>query len=540
MPPMPTGYSNDMLNMIKWMLHKSPDSRPSAKRILSDTYIRKYIQIFIEEAHIQKEKNLQQQPRLGHGVPSLVSSGGGDLNNSISSNVSGHRVPSSDRDTEQAHDRERDRERERERERDRAERERDRERDRDREQMPERMLSPSSASSSAHRSPYAQGDRELSASPSPSANRHQHPPVSQANSGGSALSAAFVQRPLTPLSRDDQRGVPPPRPPPPQIAPSSSSSSSQAASSALPNQIFVPDAPGPYAKLMALPPAPPPPPPTSSSHFISPPPAVHMYLPPAPSIPPSQVEARASDLMPPERNVFAMLRPTPAFVGAPERGDLRELRAERERKESLPPAPPLLLLLAPNNPPPAPVPVAPTPGSVPTSGPAPSAFTPIAPPRVFQPPPDKLPVAPPPPSMHSQAQPQPQPQTGESYGSPYEPVQVQVQAQPQMPTSMQSFLPPATQSASAPSQSAPTPAPNSSSASSATPSSHSEPVSSLFSPPPLPQKDYSRGDPSKSTVCTMQAPMICSRVVLRPLLHFKLIILVHILSNDTLRYNQFS
>ena len=223
-----------------------------------------------------------------------------------------------------------------------------------------------------------------------------------------------------------------------------------------------------------------------------------MYLPPAPSIPPSQVETRAPELQPPERNVFAMLRPTPAFVGAPERGDLRELRAERERKDALPPAPPLVLLLAPNNPPPAPVPVAPTPGSVSGSGPPPSAFVPVAPPRIFQPPPDKLPVAPPPPSMFSQ----PQPQSGEpqSYGSMYEPVQVQAQAQ--MPTSVQSFLPPATQSTStAPSQSAPTPAPNSSSASSATPSGHSEPVVSHFSPPPLPQKDYSRGDPSKPTVC---------------------------------------
>lgn len=514
MPPMPTGYSNDMLNLIKWMLHKTPESRPSVKRILSDSYIRKYIQIFIEEANQQKERLQPQQPRLGHGVPALGSTGGDrDSNNStISSNTGGggQRVPSVDRD--------RDREQQQhERERDRDRGERDRDRDQQPPPPPERMLSPSGAASS-HRGAGAPYE-----SPSPIASRHPHASVSQANSGGSGSSAlsaaaAAAQRPITPLSRDDQRGPPPPRPPPPAIASassassgySSSSSGSQPSSSALPNNpnsIYVPDAPGPYAKLMALPQAPPPPPPPSSSHFIAAPQAMHMYLPPPPSIPPSQVEPRAPELVPPaaDRLIFGSRQPPP-MSGAPERGDLRELRAERERKDALPIVPPLVLMLAPTSIP-APVPVYPTPGS--TSAPAPA---PVAPPRVFQPPPDKLPVAPPPPPMFSQP------------GDSYEAVQVQMQT-PASASSVQSFLPPSTQST--PSQAAATTTQTSSSASGGgLPASHSEPGITHFLPPPLPQKDYGRGDPARPTV-RMLAHLFIAVIYCFVLVHTRLCALYH-------------
>lgn len=42
MPEMPSYYSDDLINLIKSMLQRDTDKRPSVNRILREPYIRKY------------------------------------------------------------------------------------------------------------------------------------------------------------------------------------------------------------------------------------------------------------------------------------------------------------------------------------------------------------------------------------------------------------------------------------------------------------------------------------------------------------------
>ena len=49
MPQMPNVYSEELINLIKAMLQKSPEKRPTVNRILRDPYIKKNIAIFLEE-----------------------------------------------------------------------------------------------------------------------------------------------------------------------------------------------------------------------------------------------------------------------------------------------------------------------------------------------------------------------------------------------------------------------------------------------------------------------------------------------------------
>ncbi|KAL3308471.1 Serine/threonine-protein kinase Nek4 [Cichlidogyrus casuarinus] len=48
MPNMPQQYSTELLDLIKSMLNKKPEKRPSARRIISDPFIRKHILLFLE------------------------------------------------------------------------------------------------------------------------------------------------------------------------------------------------------------------------------------------------------------------------------------------------------------------------------------------------------------------------------------------------------------------------------------------------------------------------------------------------------------
>ena len=49
MPPMPRQYSQDLVSLLRSMLHQDPAKRPTVNRILRDPYIKKNIAIFLEE-----------------------------------------------------------------------------------------------------------------------------------------------------------------------------------------------------------------------------------------------------------------------------------------------------------------------------------------------------------------------------------------------------------------------------------------------------------------------------------------------------------
>lgn len=48
MPAMPQTYGKELVEIIKAMLHQSPDKRPSVARILRNPYIKKHIAMFLE------------------------------------------------------------------------------------------------------------------------------------------------------------------------------------------------------------------------------------------------------------------------------------------------------------------------------------------------------------------------------------------------------------------------------------------------------------------------------------------------------------
>lgn len=49
MPQMPNVYRAELVNLIKAMLNKSPEKRPTINRILRDPYIKENIAKFLEE-----------------------------------------------------------------------------------------------------------------------------------------------------------------------------------------------------------------------------------------------------------------------------------------------------------------------------------------------------------------------------------------------------------------------------------------------------------------------------------------------------------
>lgn len=49
MPAMPKQYSNELVQLIKTMLHQDPGKRPSVNKLLRDPYIKENIAIFLEE-----------------------------------------------------------------------------------------------------------------------------------------------------------------------------------------------------------------------------------------------------------------------------------------------------------------------------------------------------------------------------------------------------------------------------------------------------------------------------------------------------------
>jgi len=50
MPKMPDMYSDDLCDLIKNMLHQNADKRPSVNKILRNAFIKKHIQLFLDES----------------------------------------------------------------------------------------------------------------------------------------------------------------------------------------------------------------------------------------------------------------------------------------------------------------------------------------------------------------------------------------------------------------------------------------------------------------------------------------------------------
>ncbi|KAH9504854.1 Serine/threonine-protein kinase Nek4 [Bulinus truncatus] len=61
MPPMPRQYSDDLLSLMKSMLHQNPDKRPTVNRILRDPYIKKNIALFLEDTKKNARRSSSSQ-----------------------------------------------------------------------------------------------------------------------------------------------------------------------------------------------------------------------------------------------------------------------------------------------------------------------------------------------------------------------------------------------------------------------------------------------------------------------------------------------
>lgn len=65
MPAMPQTYSKELLDIIKAMLHQSPDKRPSVARILRNPYIKKHIAMFLEGTRARRPSSAGMDGRRG-------------------------------------------------------------------------------------------------------------------------------------------------------------------------------------------------------------------------------------------------------------------------------------------------------------------------------------------------------------------------------------------------------------------------------------------------------------------------------------------
>ncbi|XP_053377049.1 serine/threonine-protein kinase Nek4-like isoform X2 [Mercenaria mercenaria] len=79
MPPMPRQYSQDLVSLLRSMLHQDPGKRPTVNRILRDPYIKKNIAIFLEETKQSRRPASASRPQVSrpgsaHSVSSVSSS----------------------------------------------------------------------------------------------------------------------------------------------------------------------------------------------------------------------------------------------------------------------------------------------------------------------------------------------------------------------------------------------------------------------------------------------------------------------------------
>ncbi|KAL4227083.1 Serine/threonine-protein kinase Nek4 [Mactra antiquata] len=78
MPPMPKQYGQELVALIRSMLHQDPAKRPTVNRILRDPYIKKNIAIFLEETKQSRRpsssSSARTRPGSAHSVSSVSSS----------------------------------------------------------------------------------------------------------------------------------------------------------------------------------------------------------------------------------------------------------------------------------------------------------------------------------------------------------------------------------------------------------------------------------------------------------------------------------
>ncbi|XP_053388998.1 serine/threonine-protein kinase Nek4-like isoform X2 [Mercenaria mercenaria] len=79
MPPMPRQYSQDLVSLLRSMLHQDPGKRPTVSRILRDPYIKKNIAILLEETKQRHRPASASRPQVSrpgsaHSVSSVSSS----------------------------------------------------------------------------------------------------------------------------------------------------------------------------------------------------------------------------------------------------------------------------------------------------------------------------------------------------------------------------------------------------------------------------------------------------------------------------------
>uniref|UniRef100_A0A094ZHK4 non-specific serine/threonine protein kinase n=1 Tax=Schistosoma haematobium TaxID=6185 RepID=A0A094ZHK4_SCHHA len=90
-PDMPTQYSPELLELMRAMLHLKPEKRPSARRVLSNSFIRKHIVLFLEATknrpnhsrnHSTTEDevhNTNQHLECETGVPSITNQSSNEI-----------------------------------------------------------------------------------------------------------------------------------------------------------------------------------------------------------------------------------------------------------------------------------------------------------------------------------------------------------------------------------------------------------------------------------------------------------------------------
>lgn len=74
MPPMPDEYSSSLCDLIKDMLNQNADKRPSVNKILRNSFIKKHIQLFLDESSRRKKRPTSERSSRKSSVTSAAGS----------------------------------------------------------------------------------------------------------------------------------------------------------------------------------------------------------------------------------------------------------------------------------------------------------------------------------------------------------------------------------------------------------------------------------------------------------------------------------
>ncbi|KAK7102610.1 serine/threonine-protein kinase Nek4-like [Littorina saxatilis] len=89
LPPMPRQYGQDLLSLMRSMLHQDPEKRPSVNRVLRDPYIKRNIAIFLEDTKrgIRRPASAagRRPPSAGSNRSSPASTAASNVSSAVSS-----------------------------------------------------------------------------------------------------------------------------------------------------------------------------------------------------------------------------------------------------------------------------------------------------------------------------------------------------------------------------------------------------------------------------------------------------------------------